>query len=705
MADVDRRYVPIRDDGSVLVSNRAATSTRVASLDVFRGLCVFLMMLVDYAGSIFPIIGHCPWNGIHLADFVMPFFLFVAGFSLALVYKKVPNRVDATQKALLRGVNLFFLGVLLQGGYLHGTTSFTYGVDIERIRWMGILQRISFGYIIAALCEIWLTSQRWTELGFCRNYYWHWCLACAFLMVYLGLSYGLYVPDWQFEALSSTYPLNPKNGSLFYTVTCSTRGDLGPACNAAGMIDRYVLGINHLYMKPVYRNLKECKVSSNAWFAGSSPSWCHAPFDPEGILSSLPAAVTCIIGLQYGHILAELRDHKQRLYNWSKFSVSFLAVGFSLVLVGVPLNKSLDTISYMLVTSAAAGITFSAMYMLVDIYGYRWLTSPLEWMGKHSLAIFVLVSSNIAVVAIQGFYWKSPENNIIHWIVSRFLHSMKMAKDLSEEGQAHHGKDYVDPPPAPLVDAAELSSWSFYRALIAEFIATLLFLYVTVATVIGYKKQTGPCDGVGLLGIAWAFGGMIFILVYCTAGISGGHINPAVTFGLFLARKVSLVRAVSYMVAQCLGAICGVGLVKAFMKHYYNGLGGGANSVAPGYSKGTALGAEIIGTFVLVYTVFSATDPKRSARDSHIPVLAPLPIGFAVFMVHLATIPITGTGINPARSFGAAVIYNNDKVWDDHWIFWVGPFAGALAAAVYHQYILRAAAIKALGSFRSNPTN
>lgn len=103
--------------------------------------------------------------------------------------------------------------------------------------------------------------------------------------------------------------------------------------------------------------------------------------------------------------------------------------------------------------------------------------------------------------------------------------------------------------------------------------------------------------------------------------LTGGHINPAVTFGLFLARKVSLIRALAYMVAQCLGAICGVGLVKAFMKSFYNSLGGGANSVAAGYNKGTALGAEIIGTFVLVYTVFSATDPKRSARDSHVPVI------------------------------------------------------------------------------------
>ncbi|KAI9076197.1 hypothetical protein K1719_041895 [Acacia pycnantha] len=250
-----------------------------------------------------------------------------------------------------------------------------------------------------------------------------------------------------------------------------------------------------------------------------------------------------------------------------------------------------------------------------------------------------------------------------------------MTKDVEVQEQVEFSaKDYHEPPPAPLIDPEELGKWSFYRALIAEFVATLLFLYVTVLTIIGHNSSTDStkggtdCDGVGILGIAWAFGGMIFILVYCTAGISGGHINPAVTFGLFLGRKY----------------------------------GGGANVVQQGYNKGTALGAEIIGTFVLVYTVFAATDPKRNARDSHVPVLAPLPIGFAVFMVHLATIPVTGTGINPARSFGAAVIYNHDKAWDDQWIFWVGPAIGALAAAIYHQYILRAGAIKALGSFRSN---
>lgn len=103
-----------------------------------------------------------------------------------------------------------------------------------------------------------------------------------------------------------------------------------------------------------------------------------------------------------------------------------------------------------------------------------------------------------------------------------------MAKDIEgpEQGE-FSAKDYHDPPPAPLIDFEEWTKWSFYRAVIAEFIATLLFLYITVLTVIGYKSQTDEnlhtdqCGGVGVLGIAWAFGGMIFILVYCTAGISG----------------------------------------------------------------------------------------------------------------------------------------------------------------------------------------
>ncbi|KAJ7001496.1 hypothetical protein NC653_011802 [Populus alba x Populus x berolinensis] len=307
---------------------------RVASLDVFRGLCVFLMMLVDYGGAIVPIIAHSPWNGLHLADFVMPFFLFIAGVSLALVYKRVPNRIEATRKAVLRAVELFLLGVILQGGYFHGINSLTYGVDMKRIRWLGILQRISVGYIFAALCEIWLSCRSRGDVSFLKSYFWHWCAAFSLSAIYLGLLYGLYVPDWQFEMSNATSSVFPANHSYVFMVKCSVRGDLGPACNSAGMIDRYVLGIDHLYKKPVYRNLKECNMSTNGQVSESAPSWCHAPFDPEGVLSSITAAVTCIIGLQYGHSLAHLQDHKQRMQNWILFSLSLLLVGLLLAVAG-----------------------------------------------------------------------------------------------------------------------------------------------------------------------------------------------------------------------------------------------------------------------------------------------------------------------------------------------------------------------------------
>ncbi|KAL1544826.1 Aquaporin PIP1-1 [Salvia divinorum] len=99
-----------------------------------------------------------------------------------------------------------------------------------------------------------------------------------------------------------------------------------------------------------------------------------------------------------------------------------------------------------------------------------------------------------------------------------------------------------------------------------------------------------------------------------------------------------------------------------------------------GYTKGDGLRAEIVGTFMLVYTVLSATDAKW-APETHVPILAPLPIGFAVFLVHMATIPIT-------------IFYNKDAAWNDHWIFWVGPFIGAALAALYHEVVIRAIPFK-----------
>nr|XP_033516984.1 heparan-alpha-glucosaminide N-acetyltransferase-like [Nicotiana tomentosiformis] len=112
------------DDNEVVresegTERKSTASARVVSLDVFRGLCVFLMMLVDYAGSVFPSIAHSPWNGVRLADFVMPFFLFVVGVSLAIVNKIVVDRTRTTLKVVIRTLKLFLLGVFLQGNFAH----------------------------------------------------------------------------------------------------------------------------------------------------------------------------------------------------------------------------------------------------------------------------------------------------------------------------------------------------------------------------------------------------------------------------------------------------------------------------------------------------------------------------------------------------------------------------------------------------------
>lgn len=247
----DYELVNEREPEAEVEEKKNSSSTRIVSLDVFRGLSVFLMIFVDYSGSVLPLVAHSPWNGIHLADFVMPFFLFIAGVSVALVHKKVSNKFSATCNAVQRAIKLFLIGIFLQGGYFHGVNSLTFGVDIGSIRWFGILQRIAVGYVIAALCEIWFQGRKPSEerVGLFKGYYYHWFTAFSLSTVYMGLLHGLYVPDWHVKL-----PLN--NTYVDHTVKCGVRGDLGPACNSAGMIDRYILGADHLYRKPVYRNLK-----------------------------------------------------------------------------------------------------------------------------------------------------------------------------------------------------------------------------------------------------------------------------------------------------------------------------------------------------------------------------------------------------------------------------------------------------------------
>ncbi|KAF8390795.1 hypothetical protein HHK36_025323 [Tetracentron sinense] len=411
---------------AVAVSRRDASKPRLVSLDVFRGLTVGLMILVDDAGGILPAINHSPWNGVTLADFVMPFFLFIVGVSLGLTYKKLPCRVVATKKAVLRALKLLVLGLVLQGGYFHGLNDLTYGVDVEHIRWMGILQRIAIAYLFAALCEIWLKDDGDVNSGLSllKKYQFQWVVVFLLTTMYLTLSYGLYVPDWAYQIPIEGSSFAPKT----FSVKCGVRGDTGPACNAIGMIDRKILGIQHLYKRPIYARTKQCSINSpdNGPLPPNAPSWCQAPFDPEGLLSgaapvldglfSVMAIVACFIGLHYGHVIVHFKEHKDRILHWMFPAFGLVVMGFGLDFVGLHVNKALYTFSYMCVTAGAAALLFAGIYVLVDVYGYRRPTMVMEWMGMHALMIYILAACNVLPVVLQGFYWRKPQNNILRLI-------------------------------------------------------------------------------------------------------------------------------------------------------------------------------------------------------------------------------------------------------------------------------------------------
>ncbi|XVE83445.1 hypothetical protein DITRI_Ditri16bG0089100 [Diplodiscus trichospermus] len=339
---------------------------RLVSLDVFRGLTIALMILVDDVGGLLPAINHSPWNGLTIADYVMPFFLFIVGVSLGLVYKKVSCRVTATRKAILRALKLLLLGVFLQGGFFHGLNNLTYGVDIQQMRLMGILQRIAIAYLVAAMCEIWLKGNNHvtSELTLLRKYQAQWLAALFLSITYISLLYGLYVPSWEYQIPDATSSSAPK----IFSVKCGVRGDTGPACNVVGMIDRKILGIQHLYRKPVFERTKQCSVNSPDYgpLPSDAPTWCQAPFDPEGLLSSVMAMVTCLVGLHYGHIIVHFKDHMDRIRLWLIPSSGFLVLGLALDIFGMHANKALYTFSYMCVTAGAAGFLLAGIYLLVD---------------------------------------------------------------------------------------------------------------------------------------------------------------------------------------------------------------------------------------------------------------------------------------------------------------------------------------------------
>src|SRR5215213_9051040 len=315
---------------------------RLLSLDVFRGITIAGMILVNNPGSwehIYGPLEHAPWHGLTPTDLVFPFFLFIVGVSITLALgrraKSADSKRDLYVKIIRRTLIIFALGLVLGG--------FPY-YDLNTIRIPGVLQRIAVCYLVASVIFL---NTRWQTQAI---------ITAALLILYCVIMN--YVPVPGFGA-----------------------GNLEMEGNLAAYVDRQALG-GHKW-KPLY--------------------------DPEGILSTIPAIATALCGVLTGHLLRSKRAALE------KVSAMFVA-GLAALVAGwvwgfwFPVNKALWTSSYVLVTAGMALQFLAFCYWLIDVKGYKSWAKPFLIFGSNALILYFLAelfSNIIGVVTFRGVDLKS----------------------------------------------------------------------------------------------------------------------------------------------------------------------------------------------------------------------------------------------------------------------------------------------------------
>jgi aquaporin Z len=216
----------------------------------------------------------------------------------------------------------------------------------------------------------------------------------------------------------------------------------------------------------------------------------------------------------------------------------------------------------------------------------------------------------------------------------------------------------------------------------AEFIGAFWLVFGGCGSAVLAAKF--PETGIGFLGVALAFGLTVLTMVYAFGHISGGHFNPAVTVGLYTARRIPTADVTPYVIAQLLGAIAGAAVlyVIASGKAGFSVANGfAANGYAEhspgGYSLLACLVAEVVLTFMFLMIILGVTD-RRAPQG-----FAPLAIGLALTLIHLVSIPVTNASVNPARSTGPALFVGGWAV-SQLWLFWVAPLIGAVLAGLIY---------------------
>ncbi|MCX6143498.1 MAG: aquaporin [Ignavibacteriales bacterium] len=215
------------------------------------------------------------------------------------------------------------------------------------------------------------------------------------------------------------------------------------------------------------------------------------------------------------------------------------------------------------------------------------------------------------------------------------------------------------------------------KALVAEFIGTFGFVFISVGAIAADQMLSGR---LGPLALVLASGIALAAMMSATAAISGGHLNPAITFGLFLARKIDRGTAISYVISQCLGALVAMMILQLTMPTVsLAAVWFGTPKLGVNISLIQGLAAEFVLTFFLMFVFYGTMLDQRG------PKLGGLFVGLVSAVSLLVAGPISGGAFNPARHFGPALI---SGTMDNFWIYWIGPAAGAALAALVYNLIL-----------------
>ncbi len=356
--------------GSVLKPTRAG---RIVSLDCFRGICITIMVFVNYGGGGYWFFNHSLWYGLTVADLVFPWFIFIMGTAMALSFSVMEQRGNLRSGAtvwrvLRRSMILFALGLFINNGF-----------DLPNWRIPGVLQRFAISYLFVSLIIMYVPrirrfvpnpiqiqgsfAQPVAPLQDLLQYAAQWVVALSLVVVFLCLTYLLDVPGC---GRGYTGPGGLQDDSRFLNCTGG----------AAGYIDRVVLGENHIYQSPTCNELYQT-----------------GAYDPEGILGCLTSIFLCFLGLQIGRVLVAYKSHWERLKRFAIYGLVFGSIGTLLCEAQefsgwMPLSKNLWSLSFVLCMAGTGCLMLAVCYIVVDVFQI-WNGAPFIYVGMNSIVIYV----------------------------------------------------------------------------------------------------------------------------------------------------------------------------------------------------------------------------------------------------------------------------------------------------------------------------